>query len=349
MTNKERVLRALKKEKVDFIPFTIYENHLPRTTWERELRNEGLCIVERRYSVFKTIMPDVKVYRINYTENDVEYLKTIYQTPVGELTCLQRREKNTYWYVEHIFKTPDDYKKILFIIKNTQYKENYENFINAEKKLGDDFILRGGVSLTPLHEIMVHMMGIEKFSEEWIERRDEIEKIYYAKVEKLRELYPILADSPCFHFNFGGNETGDVMGRERFEKYVLPLYFECAEILHKKGKILGAHLDGKNKIWADLIAKSPLDYIEAFSPYPDTDMTFEEAVNIWKEKILWINFPSSCQFKSEREIEEIVFNFIGTSKPQYNLIIGITEDIAETEEEKVLKTIMRSVKKYKIN
>ncbi len=138
------------------------------------------------------------------------------------------------------------------------------------------------------------------------------------------------------------------MGRERFEKYVLPLYNEAGEILHKKGKIFGAHLDGNNKIWADIVAKSSLDYIEAFSPYPDTDMKIDEAFRIWKGKILWINFPSSFQFYSSERIKQTVYEFIESSKPDYNLIIGITEDIAEENEEKVLKTIIQAVKNYKI-
>lgn len=342
MEPKERVESVLKRQKTDKIPFTIYENKLPQCTIERILRNNGLCIVKRT-SVYDVVYPNVLFKTITYTENGISYTKTIINTPYGELERTRRwtseTEDFTSWEVSHLFKGPDDYKKIMFMIKDAKYSPAYERFIELEKECGNDVFLRGNIAPTPLHQIMIDFMGIEKFSEEWAERRDEIENLYRAMVEKLREIYPILAESPCFAFNFGGNETGNVMGRERFEKYVLPLYFEAGEILHKKGKIFGPHLDGNNKIWADLIAKSPIDYIEAFSPYPDTDMEFEYAYNLWKDKILWINFPSSLHLTDEEKIKETVAKFIEIAKEDERLIIGITEDIPKDRWQKNLLCI----------
>ncbi len=234
------------------------------------------------------------------------------------------------------------------MVKDAQYLPNYEEYIELEKECGNDIFLRGYIATTPLHLIMIDYMGIEKFSEEWAERRDEIEKLYKVMSEKLREIYSIVADSPCLAFNFGGNETGNVMGRERFEKYVLPLYYEASEVLHKKGKIFGPHLDGNNKVWADLIAKAPIDYVEAFSPYPDTDMEFQEAYNLWKDKILWINFPSSLHLSSEEKIKETAARFIEIAKNDYRLIIGITEDIPRDRWQKNLLYISEVINKFSL-
>ena len=351
MEPRERVESVLMRKKPEKIPFTIYENKLPQCTVERILRNKGLCIVKRT-SVYKTVYPDLSFKTITYTENGITYTKTLIGTPFGELETTQRKTQQTSdfttWKISHLFKTPEDYKKITFMVKNAKYVPDYEKFIELEKECGCDVFLRGSISLTPLHQIMIDFMGIEKFAEEWAERRDEIEKLYKIMTEKLREIYPLLADSPCFAFNFGGNETGDVMGRERFEKYVLPLYYEAGEILHKKGKVFGPHLDGNNKIWADLIAKSPSDYIEAFSPHPDTDMEFEEAYTLWKDKILWINFPSSLHLASEEKIKETTFKFIETAKNDFRLIIGITEDIPKERWQKNLLLISEIIDKFPI-
>lgn len=342
MEPKERVEYVLKREKPDKIPFTIYENKLPQCSVERTLRNNGLCIV-KRVSVYKIIYPDVFFKTITYTENGIDYTKRIIETPFGQLEETSKKtsqtEDFTSWRVSHLFKTPEDYKKILFMVKNAKYIPTYENFIELERICGNDVFLRSGIAATPLHEIMIHFMGIEKFSEEWAERRDEIENLYKAMSERLKEIYKICAESPCFAFNFGGNETGNVMGRERFEKYVLPLYYEASEVLHKKGKVFGPHLDGDNKVWADLIEKAPIDYVEAFSPSPDTDMEFEEGYNLWKDKILWINFPSSLHLSSEEKIKETVYKYIEIAKKDFRLIIGITEDIPKDRWQKNLLLI----------
>ncbi|MCM8759909.1 MAG: uroporphyrinogen decarboxylase family protein [Candidatus Omnitrophica bacterium] len=344
MTPRKRVVAALKGEKVDKIPFTIYESKLPQCSIERQLRNEGLCIVNRNYPVFKVVSPNVSYESRSYTEKGISYVRHFIKTKYGDLTYLTKPAGFTSWTVEKIFKGPEDYKKLYEMIKDQRYEPDYENFLKAEKELGEDVILRAGIGASPLHQIMIGWMGVETFAIEWIERRDEIEKLVEIQVKKLRMIYEIVAKSPALIANFGGNETGSVMGRERYEKYVLPYHNEAAEVFHRYGKLLGCHLDGNNKVWADLVAKSGLDYIEAFSPAPDTDMTFEEAFEMWKDKVLWINFPSSLHLASIEEIEKTTQEFINISKGS-RLIIGITEDIPEDRWQENLLAISRVINK----
>jgi hypothetical protein len=329
MTPKKRVEAVLRHEKPDKIPLTMYENKIYQCSIERQLRNDGLCIVNRNYPVFSTKSPNVQWKTYIYYENGEEYRKNIIITPVGELSIVDKLAGFTSWHIEKIFKTPEDYKSLLFMVKDIGFEPCYERFAEAEKQLGEDITLRAGIGNTPLQEIMVNWMGVETFSIEWLERKDEIEKIYNAILENHRKIYPIIAKSPALYVNYGGNETSDLIGRERFKKYVLPLYNEAAEILHKHGKLIGAHLDGNNKIWADLLAQSKLDYIEAFSPSPDTDMSIQDAFSIWSNKVLWINFPSSLQLASIDKIKEMTKEIIDASMPDKSLIIGITETIPE--------------------
>lgn len=348
MTPKRRVEAVLRGEKVDKIPFTIYENKLPQCSVERYLRNEGLCIVNRKYLVYKTLSPNVVYETYTYTENGVEYNRQVIKTPVGELYSIHRPAGFTSWCVSHLFKGPNDYKKLLFMIKDQRFEPSYDEFLKAEKMFGDDIILRADIGATPLQQVMINWMGIETFAVEWAERRDEIEKLCEALTENRRKIFPLVAKSPTLHSNFGGNETGDVMGRERFAKYVVPLYNEAGEVFKKYGKYLGTHLDGNNKVWADLVAGSGLDYIEAFTPSPDTDMTIEDAFEIWKDKVLWINFPSSLHLASLEEIEKATQRIIEASLPDKRLIIGITEDIPEDRWQKTLPAILKVINGFKM-
>lgn len=344
MTPRKRVEAALKGEKIDKIPFTIYEYKLFQCSVERQLRNEGLCIVNRHYPVFKINSPNISYESHSYTENGTNYVRHFIKTKYGDLTFLTKPAGFTSWTVEKIFKGPEDYKKLYVMIEDQRYESNYEAFLKAEIELGEDIILRANIGSSPLHQIMIGWMGVETFAIEWIERRDEIEKLVEIQAKKLREVYEIVAKSPALIANFGGNETGNVMGRERYEKYVLPYHNEAAEIFHKHGKLLGCHLDGNNKVWADLVANSGLDYIEAFSPEPDTDMTFREAFETWKDKILWINFPSSLHLSSIEQIEKTTQEFIDVSRGS-RLIIGITEDIPEDRWQKNLLAISKVIKR----
>ena len=55
----------------------------------------------------------------------------------------------------------------------------------------------------------------------------------------------------------------------------------------------------------DAIAATDLDYIEAFTPAPDTDMTLAEARKAWPDKVLWLNYPSSLHLKSDARVEQV--------------------------------------------
>ena len=346
MTPRKRVEAVLYGDMPDRVPFTIYEGMVPQGPVGEQLRNEGMCVVDRRHPVVHTRTPNVTSKSKSYIEEGITYSRTDIHTPVGDLYSVSRPAGFTSWHIEKLFKTPEDYKTLLFMIQDEQYEPCYESFSKADAEAGEGVILRSSVGLTPLHQIMISWMGVEAFSIEWAERRDEVLKLYVALVERRRKLYPLVAKSPVLHLNYGGNETGQVMGRERFEKYVIPCYNEAVEIMHKHGKFIGAHLDGNNKVWADLVAKSGLDYIEAFTPAPDCDMTLKEALDIWSDKVLWINFTSSAHLRSDEGVETETHKLLKESAPGDRLIIGITEDIPPQRSHGSLLAISRTINKY---
>ncbi len=348
MTPRERVEAILNGRPADKVPLTIYEYKIPQCVVERQLRNEGLCIVERRVPTVITERPNVRIETHRYTEDEVVKVRTTYHTPVGDLYQIDQPADFTSWHLSKLFKSPDDYKPLMFLVQDEQYLPDYEEFAKAERERGEDFILRTSVGGTPLHTIMIHWMGHETFAVEWYERRDEVLKLYDAMVEKKRELYPLVARSPASHANYGGNEVPEVMGVERFAEYVVPLYNEAAEVFHKHGKLLGAHMDGNNKPWAHLIAGSGLDYVEAFTPAPDTDMSLADALGAWPDKVLWINFPSSLHVASIERIEEVTRDLIEQAGDTNRLIIGITEDIPADRWQQNLLTISRVINEMAI-
>jgi len=329
MTPRERVLAILNGKRPDKVPFTVYEQKLPQCAVERRLRNEGLCIVNRSVPAFKVETPNCVVEELRCAEGGRLRIRTVIRTPIGELSSLQEPAGFTSWTLEKLFKRPTDYAVLKYYYRDHLLEPCYEEYLRSEKSMGDDIILRPSLALTPLHDIMIMMMGVEVFAEEWSQRRDEVLDLEATMREMNDRIYRLLADSPMTHANYGGNETPEVMGPPRFKEFVIPLYDRCAGIFHRKGKLLGAHLDGNNRAWADAIADSPLDYVEAFTPSPDTDMTLDEALGAWPDKVLWINFPSSMHLASIDKIRQTTREIIGLAHETNRIIIGITEDIPE--------------------
>jgi hypothetical protein len=346
MTPRERVLAVLRGEPVDKVPLTIYENKIPQCSVERQLRNAGMCIVHRRVRAVRTEMPNCVHRTYSYTENGLPRVRTVFRTPVGEVSSVQEPAGFTSWTLEHLFKSPEDYKVLRYMAGDEVYKPNYEAYIEAERWMGEDVILRGAVGGTPLHTIMIHWMNVETFAVEWAERRDEILALEKIMRVKRRDRYPLLADSPITHANFGGNEVPEVMGVERYGQFCVPLYNECAEFFSAKGKLLGSHMDGNNKPWAHLLAASRLDYVEAFTPAPDTDMSLSEALQAWPDKVLWINFPSSVHLADIETIKRTTRELLDAAAGTNRLIMGITEDIPEDRWQQNMLAISEAIDEY---
>jgi len=326
-TPRELVETALRGGHGPVVPFTIYECMVPHCAAERAMRNRGMCIVERR-SVFLTHRPNVRVTQKVYWEGGKKLVRTVYETPVGRVSTLEEPAGFTTWRHEKMFKSPDDYKVLLFLIKDERYEPAYDAYAREEREYGGDAIFRASFGLEPLQALISgNMMGMEQFCIEWMERRDEVLKLYEAIVENRRKIYPIVAESPAMHANYGGNVVQEIVGRETFERYYVPHYNEAAEVMHRHGKLIGSHFDSNNSHIADLIARTDLDYIEAFTPAPDTDMTVGEARRAWADKVLWINFPSSVHLRADEEIAEFTVRMLDELDSIDGFIVGITEDM----------------------
>ena len=347
MTPRERVLAVLQGRKPDQVPLTIYETMFPQCAAERVLRNAGACIIERRVPSFTKSTPNCVTETHTYHRDGHERRRTVIRTPVGEISTVDEAAGFTRWTIERLFKGPQDYKVLRYMAEDEQYAPNYEAYTRAEKYCGDDVLMRYGPGGIPLHVIMIHYMGVELFAVEWMERRDEILRLERAMRESQRKAFPIVAASPITHANLGGNLAPEVMGPPRLREFCLPFLNECAEIMHEHGKLLGSHMDANNKAWAADLAASKLDYIEAFTPAPDTDMTLAEALEAWPDKVLWINFPSSLHLASLDVIRRTTRELIETAAGTHRLILGITEDMPEDRWQENLLAISEVINEMK--
>jgi hypothetical protein len=347
LTPRRHVEAALRGDDVPKVPFTIYESMIPQCAAERELRSRGLCIVERRVNAFKTHRPNVRVRSETFTEGGREMVRTWYETPAGTLSTLHEPAGFTSWWHERMWKSPGDYKALLFFVQDERYEPNYGELAEAQRLAGEDLIFRAGFGLEPLQSLITGtLMKTEDFCIQWMDNRDEIERIYRAIVENRRAVYPIVADSPVLHANYGGNVIPEVVGPAVFRDYYLPHYNEAAEAMHRKGKLVGCHFDDETRPLAELIARTDLDYIEAFTPAPDTSMGLGDARRAWPGKALWLNFPSSVHVKPDGDVERTAMELLAEVKDARGILMGITENIPQDRWRDSCRAIMDGLDRH---
>ncbi len=327
LTPRQRVEIALGGGHADRVPFTLYENKIPQCAAERDMRNRGMCILHRR-GVFKTHRPNVTTAQQVFWRDGRRFVRTVHETPGGTLTALDEPVGFTTWHHERPFKGPDDYRAVRALIADEQYEPDYAGYASAERDFGPDAIFRAGFGYEPFQELVSgSIMSTEQFCIEWMERRNELLGLYELLVANRRRVYPLVADSPADHANYGGNVTPEIVGPEVFARYYVSHYNEAAEFMHRRGKLIGCHFDANCRLLADAIAGTDLDYIEAFTPAPDSDMTLADARAAWAGKVLWINFPSSVHLAPDGEVERVAFDLAEQAGSPDGLIFGVTEDM----------------------
>ena len=229
MTPEERVQAVLFRRGADQVPFTVYQGMVSQCRAERRLRNEGLCIV-RLTRVYETGTPDVTEKVCRYRENGRLKERKDYSTPHGDLFTVSKivdmdaPNQTTSWYEQKLFKGPEDYGAIRFMIENRVHSPDYERFMRAQASMEGDVLLRSEIAYEPMQEILISIMDLRNFAFEWKKNRDEVLSLYQALVKDRNKIYPIVARSPAQFSNYGGNVAPEILGAERFEKYVLPDY-----------------------------------------------------------------------------------------------------------------------------
>ena len=341
ITPRNRVMTALRDGFPDKIPFTVYENMIPQCETERNLRNRGLCIVKRipSYTIYH---PNIEVITYGYVdENKRDVVRTVYTTPYGQLQKLTQKGINTTWTLEHLFKTPDDYKSLLSYIEDSVVVPEYEKVQAQVSMLGEDFVARDQIILEPMQALISDYMGPETFSYEWADNQDEILKLLESLRELAMKVSTVVADSPLEFANFGGNVVPQIVGVENFKKYYVPVYNEAAGILHKKNKLIGCHFDADNTLIMDAINDTALDYIEAYDAGISPPVSI--ARKAWPDKVLWLNWPSAWHLGTTKDVYNNTIRLIEEASPGNGFIIGITEDVPEELWQKNFVAIMDGI------
>lgn len=343
MTIRARITAALHREPVDQIPFTIYPGMVPKGDQERRLRALGLG-TNWRVPLATSHAPSVKTDYVEYEERRARFGRTTVTTPCGEVSSTQRlgAAYGSNWYVDHYVKQPEDYRVIAFMVEDTVYAPAYDAFHNAVEELGEDGYVTGNFGYSPFMEMRVNLLGMERFAMDQFDHPELFHSLLDALTRKQREAYPILADGPAELVIYCGNCVPEVLGNG-FAQHCLPCYDELGEMLHARGKLLGCHLDANNLFWAQAVADSALDVIEAFTPAPDTDMSVADARAAWPDKVLWLNFPSSLHLASAERIKQETRQLLMDAAPALGVIVGITENIPQHAWERSLTAIAETL------
>ena len=348
LSPRERVRLALRGERADRVPFTVYWLMLPRGEVERTLRNQGTAIVER-VPLFRVTYPGVEMVSREYEENGALFLRKELRSRGGSLHATFRRESGygtSWWQLDYYVKTPADYDLLEQCLEARTYLPDYLAFAAAERAWGEDGYVVGNTEYSPLNLLIYEFLGMERFCLDLADRPERIERLYGILKERQQRMFEICADSPAELVLYDGNISQEVVGEERFRRYYRPCHDEFASAMHRAGKLAGCHLDARMASLAQAVGESQLDVIEAFTPFPTCDMTVAEARRAWPNKVLWINFPSSVHLEGEVRIRNELRRILREAVPGDRFLVGITEDVPDDVRPRSLLALNEGLRRW---
>jgi hypothetical protein len=318
LTKRDRIIRAIKGEKTDKIPWTYYRSLLPWGSDELKFRSLGLTPIYEGFPACNNFFKDVEIidrweYELNnnYGEN---IIKREFKTPVGKVSNIFKHkisdhpqlsdipsrfnvsdiaQRELSWISKYPFEDESDYNIIEYVYEHAHNVTIDDEFIKTEKIIGDEGIIMLNGGRSPFSLIMFSLMGYEKCYLEYHSNKRRFLKLFELLYEKSKEYYILASKSSAYIVWCPDNITSDLIPPYIFKEFFIPFYNEVGEILHKENKVLAVHMDGNLKILGDLIKETEIDIIEAMTPPPLGDFSIREAREKLKEKVFWINFPGN--------------------------------------------------------
>ncbi|MDD5658729.1 MAG: uroporphyrinogen decarboxylase family protein [Actinomycetota bacterium] len=344
MNMSKLIKNAAWGRKNERIPFTIYDSFIPEKVDQKVLHEKGIGIIKKSMD-FKIEYPDVEININRYKESGKIIEETIWKTPWGDLNQLSRYEGNygSFFTYKFLVEKIKDVNILCNVMENCIVKANFDDYYKLNKDLGNKGVVFSYTERTPFQLLLNIYAGPINLSFLLFDFPDEVEKLIKILQQREERMIEILIDSPAELIWIPDTITAPLIGRDNFKKYNCISYLKYHDELSGSGKKIMVHMDGVLSSISDIIAKSPVNIIEGFTPPPMGDLSISEARNLWLDKSLWLNFTPSVFLQEWDIIKNYTVELINENKDRPGFLIGITENFPLEHWEKTSSAIISAI------
>jgi hypothetical protein len=268
----------------------------------------------------------VKTYSNKIDDLTHEY---IIDTPEGKVNQIVRGNTDNpgqmpvKWWIEN----KQDLKVFSYIEEATTYSFNMDTY----NKLYCEYAYLGLPTIflprVNIQKMFIDLSGIENTVYLLADEGEYVEGYFRALSASQEKMLKVIAKSPIEWINYGDNIHCKLLPPSLYKKYVLPEYEKRGDILHKSGKFTYSHWDGDVKDLLQFAKSSFLDGIEALTPEPQGDVTFEEIKQALGYDVFLIDGIASIIFNNtyhldvlKKQTQRILQLFEG------QLVLGISDE-----------------------
>ena len=272
-----------------------------------------------------------------------------FKTPVGTATQEVMRDPGgvgSEHIRKHYITDKDDYRVVKYLVENTVLRSNEQEVQTKIDDLGDDGIVIGRMDRNPYQKCLIELAGPERFLMDLYTDPEPALELMDAIDRKMDEAFGHIEGTRAEVIWQPDNVTADMTPPDAFTKYCLPFYEKHGAEARRLGKPYMVHMDGRIGALADLVARAAFDVIESFSlPDMGGDLTWEEAIAAFPDKVIVPNFPSNWCTKGSEEIERLLEDLLRAVGKGVPFMLQVSEDIPTDQWQRVLPIVAGCVKK----
>lgn len=344
---RDRILAVIQGQELDQVPFILYEDIFPTPDLVSVLGENSFGLM-RWSEVHQVYHPHCHFVDNDYWINDVRWRRTTLHTPVGSIFEERAFEPvlNSSSVRKHFLESAADYSVLWAYLEDSQPLPNYNRYHQDQADLGIMGLPLVALERTPYQQLWIIWAGLDQLSYHFADFPDIVHHTIELLSRRLDQLIEIAANSPAPFIDFPDNITADAIGLRRFEQYCVPFYNRAAERFADSGKKVFVHMDGNLKPLWGAIARSHVAGLDSFSPAPDNDTSVSEAVSLWPEKSLFINFPSSVHLLPADEIYAMAADILAAAGHTGRLQMQISENVPPFTWKTSLPAILRAIRDF---
>ena len=343
MTNRERMLAFVQGRPQDHVPFAQYAGIAPiEEVWQAFGRQKvGLL---KWSAVHRIERPGVEVEHHDEERAGRRHRRTTLHTPAGDL-WEERAFEPVYGsssVQKHYVETRDDLEVFIAMLRHSRVVEDLDRYKADLEAVGDDGLPLVATPRSPYQQLWVEWMGLDGLACLMADFPDQMAEVFDLLNGQMRAVFEIARRSPIPFIDIPDNLTAPAIGPERFERYCLPLYAELAEMMGQRPVFV--HADGDLEPLWDAIGRSGIRGLDSLTPPPDGDTSVADAVRLWPEMRLGVNFPSSLHLAPEADVYEAACEILSQGGHTGRLQIQVSENVPPDRWRHTYAAIIRAIR-----
>jgi hypothetical protein len=346
-TFREMNLRVFRREPLPHVFFQPriepwYQWHRTRGILPEELTGLDLPQVydalpaAMRYFNYHTGLPSAAVRTFDpvvkiETREQAGEMMTRYSTPYGELNETQRLTEEGSWrIIEHLVRQPEDFKKVRWLYENSHFEFSEELFEQGRRFFGERGTPQFFLPRSPYQALAIELISFDKLVYALADYPAEVEAAMGAIDAANDRLFDQIAASGKVEIiGFGENVEAQLLSPRYFERYLLPYYVRRVGQMRQAGIFTHLHVDGNFHALLRFFKDLPFDALEALTPAPMGDATYEDIKAYLGDKILLDGLPA-VYFMDTYPLDDLIAavdRMVALFHPR--LVLGISDELPQ--------------------